>query len=131
MSKQRGASCRRATVVARPLEGATLAAYAELERRIVASENGEWDIRLEPPLRALPRLTFADDELTAQGQEALGLAEWAAKRAGLPIRLEGRADAVEAARLAFAERGVEVIAEPGHAGFSDVTLGWSIAEGEE
>ncbi|WP_246021739.1 DUF389 domain-containing protein [Alteraurantiacibacter aquimixticola] len=119
---------RRATVTARPLEGATLAAYRQLESRIVAGQQEDWDIRLTPPLRDLPTLTFANGELSPEAQEALGLAEWAAARIELPIRLEGRRDAVEAARLAFEERGIEVQTQPGRAGFSDVTLSWSTEE---
>ncbi len=116
---------RRATVVASPLPGATLAAYAELERRVEAVAGEGWDIRLTPPLRALPQISFTDEEISTAGQESLGLAEWAIQRVGLPVRISGRADAVEAVRLAFAERGITVEAEPGRAGYDTVTLAWS------
>ena len=116
---------RRATVSASPLEGATLAAYAELERRIEASEPEDWEIRLEPPLKPLPQISFDGEEISPAGQEALGLAEWAIKRLGLPVRISGQADAVEAVRLAFAERGITVETDPGRAGYDDVTVQWS------
>lgn len=117
---------RRATVAARPLPGATLAAYFDLENRVKAVAGEGWDIRLTPPLRALPQISFTDEEISTVGQEALGLAEWAIARVGLPVRISGRSDAVEAVRLAFAERGITTVqAEPRGAGYGDVTLQWS------
>lgn len=118
---------RRATVTARPLEGATLGAYAELERRITSRET-DWNIRLIPPARALPRLAFDGDEMAASAQQGINLIDWAVQRVGLPIRLEGRRDAVEAARLALAERGIVAQTQARGNGFGDVTVVWSTPE---
>ena len=128
---------RRALVTARPLEGATLLAYAELERRIDATEP-EWDIRLTPPLRALPTTAFeradGDDEggiqyrPTAAGRQSLALIAWAQNRVGVPVRLSGPADAVAAARALLVDRGVEVTTETTGPGWGDVAARWSTGE---
>ena len=115
---------RRATVNARPLEGATLAAYFDLESRIAASEDEAWDIRLVPPVRALPDISFDGEEISSAGQEALGLAEWAISRINLPVELSGPAGSVEAVRLALAERGIEAAMQNGGEGYGDVSLDW-------
>ncbi|HSG35329.1 MAG TPA: DUF389 domain-containing protein [Sphingomonadaceae bacterium] len=96
---------RRALVKAQPLEGASLRAYRELERRIAATEP-EWQIRLEPPARPLPDVLFENGRPTAQGQEALGLIVWAAERVDVPLVLTG--DSENTTRLAalLAEREI-------------------------
>ncbi|GAA0271368.1 hypothetical protein GCM10009127_09450 [Alteraurantiacibacter aestuarii] len=118
---------RRATVTARPLEGATLGAYRELERRI-ASREPDWNIRLIPPARALPRLAFNGEEMAPSAQQGIGLIEWAVQRVGLPVRLEGRRDAVELVRLALAERGVVAQTAASGGGYGDVSVVWSTPE---
>ena len=125
---------RRALVTARPLDGATLSAYAELERRIDALEP-EWDIRLTPPLRPLSQATFdlvegEEDEpdtytLSTQGTQAVQLAAWAQSRVGVPIAITGPADAVAAVRNAFSHHNIAVQAETTGNGFGPVTLEWA------
>lgn len=116
---------RRATVNATPLDGATLKAYAALEARIDAHEEEDWQIRLIPPILALPAIGFAGEAISPAGQESIGLVEWAAKRVNLPIRLEGRSDAVALARLALQERGINAAVEPSGSGFGDVRVVWA------
>jgi len=105
---------RRALVTARPLDGATLAAYRELEQRIDATEP-EWDIRIEPPLRTMPEIAFDETEEdgiapSADGNRALALIAWAQRRIGIPVRLSGSEaqlaavrDRLEKANVAFEE----------------------------
>ncbi len=124
---------RRAMVRARPLDGANLAAYAELERRIDATEPA-WDIRFEPPPLALPSIGFQEVEtdvgvshtLTSDGRKALALVEWAQRRKGLPIRLTGPADAVEDVRKALAEDGVAASSETSGTGYGTVSVVWDM-----
>ncbi|WP_338242729.1 TIGR00341 family protein [Aurantiacibacter hainanensis] len=130
---------RRALVTARPLDGATMAAYAELERRIDATKP-EWDIRLTPPLRALPPITFeqvegegdapATWELSAQGRNAVELAAWAQSRVGIPITISGPSDAVAAARNAFTFYNLAIAAEERGSGYGPVNVTWASGEGE-
>ncbi|MGB3796195.1 MAG: DUF389 domain-containing protein, partial [Alteraurantiacibacter sp.] len=126
---------RRALVTARPLDGASLGAYAELERRIDATEP-EWDIRLTPPLRALPQITFeqvpSDDDdgpaswvLTSQGKQAVALAVWAQGRLGLPITVTGSAEAVAAVRNAFSHHNIAITAQERGNGYDPVMVSWS------
>ncbi len=125
---------RRALVTARALDGASLAAYAELERRIDATEP-EWDIRLTPPLRALPEITFEQvagegDEpaswvLSRQGTQAVALAAWAQGRLGLPIVVSGSAEAVAAVRNAFSHHNIAITAQERGNGYAPVTVSWS------
>jgi len=132
---------RRAMVRARPLDGASLAAYAELERRIDATEP-EWDIRLIPPALAMPAITFeqieagGDDAVTAvryqpdaAGKQAVALIAWAQSRIGIPVRLEGPADSVELARTVLAASGIAAATNPGRPGYGPVTARWSTQEG--
>lgn len=128
---------RRALVTARPLDGATLSAYAELERRIDATEP-DWDIRLTPPLRALPQVTFERAEgddgepdtfaITTQGTQAVALAAWAQSRVGVPIMVVGSAEAVAAVRNAFSHHNIAVTAQASGNGYGPVALNWA-AEG--
>ncbi|GGD65332.1 TIGR00341 family protein [Erythrobacter arachoides] len=130
-------SRRRALVRARPLDGASLAAYAEIERRIDSTEP-EWDIRFIPPLRPLPSVPFEQVEEedgtdasfapTARGRQALALVAWAQSRTGVPVRLSGPADAVAAARAALVEQGAEVVARPQASGYGTVTVAWTTGE---
>ncbi|WAT17484.1 TIGR00341 family protein [Aurantiacibacter sp. MUD11] len=131
---------RRALVTARPLDGATLYAYAELERRIDATEP-EWDIRLTPPLRPLPAVSFeaaqpAEGEeaadppfvMNAQGRQAVALIAWAQTRVGMPLQITGPADAVGAVRVALSTHSIaaqEVVTGPG---YGPVQVTWSTGE---
>ena len=58
---------RRAVVTARPLAGATMATYFELEQRIDSTEP-DWDIRFIPPVRPLPDITFNGEEISTAGR---------------------------------------------------------------
>lgn len=128
---------RRALVTARPLDGASLAAYAELERRIDATEP-DWDIRFTPPLRPLPQITFEQVEgedgepdsfaLTAQGTQAVALAAWAQSRVGVPIMVTGSAEALAAVRNAFSHHNIAITAQESGNGYGPVALNWA-AEG--
>ena len=112
---------RRATVAARPLDGASLAAYRELERRISAGEPG-WTIRLRPPARPLPEVVFKDGKPTDAGTAALDLIAWAGQRVPVPIILSGPADNVDGAAEALEKQGVVVRKRP--AGRGSVTAMW-------
>lgn len=122
---------RRALVTARPLEGATLGAYAELERRIDATEP-EWDIRFEPPALALPSIAF--EEITndvgtswlptAEGRRALALVKWAQSRVGVPVQLLGPEDAVAAVQADLADDGIMANATANARGYGTVQVSW-------
>lgn len=113
---------RVATVTARPLDGASLAAYRELERRIAASEP-DWSIRLRPPARPLPAIAYNGEELTESGARALALVGWAGQRVGVPIVLSGPEAQVDLAAETLEERGVTVRRQLGGNGV--VTAAWA------
>ncbi len=124
---------RRALVTARPLDGTTLAGYAELERRIDAVEP-EWDIRITPPLRPLPPITFeqvpGEDgepdtfQLSDQGTQAVALIAWAQSRVGVPVAITGPAGAVADARYAFSLHNIAVATQGEGEGYGPVTAAW-------
>jgi uncharacterized hydrophobic protein (TIGR00271 family) len=118
----------RATVKASPLDGATLRAYSELERRIIAIQGEDWDIRLVPPIMALPDIAVADEAISADGQEAVKLVAWTAARISLPIRLEGRRDSVALVNAALGERGIVAELAPGGPGYGPVSVSWVMPE---
>ena len=74
---------RSAQVVARPLDGATLAAYRELERRLAETEP-EWRIALRPPALPLPAVAIEGGEPTEAGRNRLALAIWGIELRALP-----------------------------------------------
>jgi len=99
---------RRAVVTARPLEGATLAAYRELESRIAAMEP-DWTIRLRPPARPLPAIAFDEEaKPTDEGRAALNLIAWAATRIDAPVDLAGNETERAIALQALSDSGVRV-----------------------
>jgi len=106
---------RVAIVTARPLEGASLAVYRELETRVAAEEPG-WSLRLRPPALALPEIAFSNGQPTQKGQQALNLIAWAGQRVAAPIVLSGPGNQVDAAAEALGEQGVRVIKKPGGRG---------------
>jgi uncharacterized hydrophobic protein (TIGR00271 family) len=112
---------RRATVAAHALDGASLEAYRELERRISAGEP-EWTIRLRPPARPLPEIAFADGKPTEEGNAAMDLIAWAGQRVPVPIILGGPASDVDLAATALEKQGVIVRKRPG--GRGSVTARW-------
>ena len=125
---------------ARPLDGATLYAYAELERRIDATEP-EWDIRLTPPLLALPGVTFeagsegengepADPPFVpdTQGRRALSLIAWAQARTGVPLRVTGPEDAVAVVRTVLSTHNIAVQEEWTGTGYGRVSVRWATGD---
>ncbi|UAB79636.1 TIGR00341 family protein [Erythrobacter sp. SCSIO 43205] len=103
---------KRATVRAQELEGASLASYRALEMRIAATEP-DWVIEVLPPVGDLPgTISFGEEGPDEAGQEALAIVEWAAKRTGLPVVLEGREVEATQAAEALRENGVEVSVTP-------------------
>lgn len=108
-------SRRRAMVRARRLDGASLAAYRALEKRIAVIEP-EWTIELLPPLSDLPgEIAFEEpdeegEEIgpTTSGAQALAVIEWASRRVDLPIVLVGPERRIEFASRLLADRGVQV-----------------------
>ena len=104
---------RRATVRAKPLEGATLMAYRTLEERIAATEPN-WAIELIPPLGDLPQeIGFDEDGPTPAGASALSTIEWASKRFELPIVLVGNAEDCSRAAEILGKRGVSATVRRG------------------
>jgi uncharacterized hydrophobic protein (TIGR00271 family) len=104
---------RRALVRAKRLEGATMATYRALERRIAAGEP-EWTIELIPPSAALPgAIPFADGAPTEAGGAALNVIAWAALRLDRAVVLTGPGDEVETAVGSLREDGVRVASRPG------------------
>ncbi len=109
---------RRALVKARELDGASLAAYRDLENRITATEP-EWRIELVPPIRSLPRVDFAEGKPTDQGRKALGLVAWAAARLNMPVVISGRQAELDNAIPVLTEAGLtQVRAEAGRGSFA-------------
>lgn len=72
---------RRASALATPLAGATVATYHMLEQR-ARSQAGDWDIAIIPPQVDFPQISFADgaDELDPAAREATLESVWAARR---------------------------------------------------
>jgi uncharacterized hydrophobic protein (TIGR00271 family) len=113
---------RIATVAARPLDGASLGAYRELERRISAGEP-EWTIRLRPPARPLPSVAFENGKPSDEGAQALDMIAWAGERVPAPIILAGPADEVDLIADELAKRNVAVRKKPGGNGVVVATWG--------
>ena len=116
---------RVATVAARQLDGASLAAYRDLESRVSASEP-DWTIRLRPPARPLPSIDFADGTPTDDGAKALDLIAWAVQRVPVPVVLTGPSDEVDLVAKALAGKAVEIRKESGKKG--PVTAKWGAPE---
>jgi hypothetical protein len=112
---------RTAIVAARALDGASLAAYRELEGRVAASEP-EWTIRLRPPAVPLPTVEFFGGKPTAAGEQAIGLIAWAGQRVPVPILLSGPGDEVDFVAQALKQQGVSVREQP--SGSGPVTAKW-------
>lgn len=98
---------RRAIVRARPLDGATLATYRELELRIAATEPN-WTIELTPPRLPLPAVTFVDGAPDQAGVQSVQLILWAARRLNMPVSITGQADEVEAIEAMLTAAGLTV-----------------------
>lgn len=116
---------RHAVVRAEDLPGASLATYATLEKRIAATEP-EWKIELIPPARALPSIAFKDGEPSDEGQAAIELAAWAAKRLDAPILVSGPADEAGRASELLGAAGAKAGVTSG--GDGTVRLQWGALE---
>ena len=116
---------RRARVVARPIDGASLAAYRAFERRIAASATG-WNVELVPPLTALPAVPLDPD--ANPDPDAAALVAWAASRRELPVRLTGPVEAVEAFAADLREAGVSVATRSAGDGADRITAEWALPE---
>ncbi len=114
---------RQAFVTARPLDGATLEAYRELEERIIRTEP-EWSVSLKPPARPLPDVPFEEGEPTEAGQVALDIIAWAAQRIGVPVILSGRAGEVAQVADFLEGEGVETRATVDERADEAVTASW-------
>jgi uncharacterized hydrophobic protein (TIGR00271 family) len=114
---------KRALVRASPLPGADMAAYQALEARVAASEQG-WTINLVPPLTALPEVPFDGEEPTEAGSRALGVAAWASRRLGVPVRATGAEARVKRALVALSEAGAQAVSDTSGSG-SVVRLTWA------
>lgn len=97
---------RRAIVTARPITGAGLATYRELERRVAATAP-DWSVELRPPPARMPDLVYAGDTPDAETQVALPLIAWGSQRLDLPVRLTGRATDVARAATALQALGAQ------------------------
>ncbi len=96
---------RRALVRAKPLPGAALATYRELEARIAVSEP-EWQIEIMPP--AVPLAATIAVENGEPDPAALSLVRWAAKRTDRGVVLTGPSAETEAVAEALRRGGVAV-----------------------
>ncbi len=98
---------RRAFASARPLPGLDWDGYRTLERRAAADMDG-WEVRLRPPLAALPDIPLTEGALGEDGERAAALVEWAASRIGMAVILSGRGEALEALAERYRRVGVTV-----------------------
>lgn len=113
---------RRALVRARPLAGASLATYRDLERRASAGED-DWKIELIPPMGPLPDIPFDDEG--APDPAAMDLAAWAADRLGLPVTVRGPQERAELLATGLRQRGASVDVVPGR---GTVRAEWATGE---
>lgn len=123
-------TARRAIVRVRALPGAVLATYRALEQRASARAE-DWDVQVIPPAKALPAISFAEDEPDAEGRRSANLAIWAARRIAVPVGVTGN-DAQAAAVIALlAEAGIEAVRVQGSVASDQVTLSWMAPNGGE
>ena len=116
---------RHAMVTVKPLDGASLATYRELEARI-AQTAPQWRIELRPPAKPLPDIAFAGGKPTDSGVAALALVEWAASRLQAPVALAGSDSEVAQVADPLRGMGIEVQTARGRAG--KVSVHWSAPE---
>lgn len=96
---------KRAIVPVRPIPGADLAAYREIERRMSVGTVG-WRVELRPPALALPDIAFDGDR---PDPKATALIAWAALRIGAPVELSGSETDVNRAAEALSEAGLRQV----------------------
>lgn len=119
---------RRATADARALPGLGWQGYRTLEARAAGGMEG-WDIKLRPPIAALPDIALTDGALGHEGESTAALVEWAASRIGLPVVLSGPDPALGALAERYRRAGIAVDTRDG--GPSDrIVVSWkAIPEG--
>ena len=105
-------SRKQAVVKAKPLTGATLATYYELEARVAALEPG-WTLLVGPPALPLPDIAMSDGKPTEAGQKAFDLVSWAARRVDSPVGINGDSKDCEALISLFAEKKVDAVRKAG------------------
>ncbi|MHA6332221.1 DUF389 domain-containing protein [Qipengyuania sp. CAU 1752] len=100
---------RRALADARNLPGLGWAGYRTLERRAAADLEG-WDVRLRPPLAALPDIELDEEGAMGEaGTSQANLVQWAARRIRLPITMSGPEEPVAALAERYRKAGITVI----------------------
>ena len=110
---------KRLIAVATPLDGATLAAYRAMERR-VATAAPDWSVEIRPPLLPVPPIAVTDGTPDPQ---AMALATWAARRLGVPVAIRGREADRSAVRAGLAEAGIRPVEETDGAN-GTVVMSW-------
>lgn len=98
---------RIALVRARPIPGAGLATYRELERR-VAEESPRWSVRVRPPIVPLPDVRLQEDG--EPDPASVELIAWAARRVGASVELTGDPSSAERVRAGLEAAGVTDVA---------------------
>ncbi|WP_323810863.1 DUF389 domain-containing protein [Sphingobium baderi] len=103
---------RRASAMAAPLPGATVATYRTLEQR-ARRQAGDWDIAIIPPQADLPRISFDDgaDTLDPAARDAALTSAWAARRWNIPaLAVPGLPESVPKTPNLGERRGLAVAA---------------------
>ena len=114
---------RRVSATARPLPGLSLEGYRELERRVAGDTPG-WTVNLRPPPLALPSVPVSEDGPSDSSSAAEATIDWAARRVGLPLVLEGPEEATAALAARLREQGVQIASiVPNYA--DRITVSWA------
>ncbi len=80
-------------------------------------------------MRALPEITFNEEaEPDAAGRRAIGLAIWAQRRIGIPLRLRGPEAQVASVRQALVEAGIQPVDAVGGDETGGVQPEWLLPE---
>lgn len=115
---------RHATVTAKPISGAGLGVYREIEARL-AKGAPEWEIELRPPVLALPSIPLGEGKPNDAGQKAITLIAWAARRLDLPVILAGPDEVTAAIADELRVQGIAVEVTSGGSRTS-VTADWDV-----
>ena len=108
---------------AKPLPGLALEGYRDLEGRVIGDTPG-WQVRLRPPLLALPSVTLGEDGPDDAGIAAEKTVLWAARRIDLPLILSGPAQQTEALATRLRGEGIE-IAQVDEADGEQIAIRWA------
>ena len=115
---------RRAVAHARRLDGASLAAYRDLEQRI-SSSSADWRVEIVPPAAALPEVELdSAGEPTLSGMSAIEITAWAANRLDWPVELRGGEKGMGRVGELLSERGVQIGAQTSEGGNDAVGVRW-------